>query len=307
MSKLPAFQFYPGDWRKDPGVQSLDYQCRGVWFEILCLMHESDNRGVLELAGRPMADDVLARLLGLDPVLLKQILTFLIEHGVASRDERTGALVSRRMVRDEKLRKIRAECGKKGGNPGLLNQISTTGVKQIPTPSSSSSASSSDSLAKSPAGAGQESDFSFGVGDLIDTLVSIDGSDPKQATGPALNSAAVALGHILEVAPNVTPDEIAIRAKRFKEHYRNASITPHALAKHWALCGTTNGNGGSAKTLVRTGPNEPDGWKAWLNHNLPDSIYSAGQKDEAHAWSDMPTDAQWHVVKQMQKGNNGRA
>ena len=32
--KIPAFQFYPADWRKDPGVQSLSYNDRGIWIEI---------------------------------------------------------------------------------------------------------------------------------------------------------------------------------------------------------------------------------------------------------------------------------
>lgn len=49
--KLPAFQFYPGDWRKDPGVQSLSFHDRGVWHEMLCLMHESEERGKLTLNG----------------------------------------------------------------------------------------------------------------------------------------------------------------------------------------------------------------------------------------------------------------
>lgn len=144
MSKLPAFQFYPGDWRKDTGVQSLDYQARGVWIEILCLMHESEQRGILTLNGRAMPDEALARLLGLDEILLKQILTTLVNHGVTSRDEHTGALMSRRMVRDENLRKIRQNAGKSGGNPVLLKQKPTTHLKQKSTPSSSSSSSSSD-------------------------------------------------------------------------------------------------------------------------------------------------------------------
>lgn len=141
--KLPAFQFYPGDWRKDPGVQSLDYQSRGVWLEILCLMHESERRGVLLLNGKAMPESALARLLGIEPNLLNQILTTLDNHGVTSREAETGALMSRRMVRDESLRKIRQTCGKKGGNPVLLNQIPTTGDNQISTPSSSSSSSPS--------------------------------------------------------------------------------------------------------------------------------------------------------------------
>jgi hypothetical protein len=147
--KLPSLQFYPGDWRKDVGIQSLTYHDRGVWFEILMLMHESEKRGVLILNGRAMSDEVLARVLGLDKQILTTTLTSLLECGVASRDDETGALINRRMVRDEKLRKVRAEAGKKGGNPVLLKQnqttwdkqILTTGDKPILTPSSSSSSS----------------------------------------------------------------------------------------------------------------------------------------------------------------------
>lgn len=43
--KMPAFQFYPADWRKDPGIQALDRHDRSVWFDMLCIMHESDERG----------------------------------------------------------------------------------------------------------------------------------------------------------------------------------------------------------------------------------------------------------------------
>ena len=73
--KLPSFQFYPGDWRKDPGVQSLGYFEQGVWWEIIGLMHESDRRGVLLLNGKAMPDEALARLLGLDNQILTTTLT----------------------------------------------------------------------------------------------------------------------------------------------------------------------------------------------------------------------------------------
>ena len=85
MSKLPAIQFYPGDWRKDPGVQALSFHDRGVWFEILLLMHESDERGKLILNGKPMPKEALGRLLGLDNQNLTNTLTKLLEYGVASK------------------------------------------------------------------------------------------------------------------------------------------------------------------------------------------------------------------------------
>ena len=142
--KLPAIQFYPADWRKDPAVQALNFHDRGVWFEILCLMHESSERGVLLLNGIPMPEDALARMLGLDKQILTTTLTTLLTYGAAKRRDTDGAIYSSRMVKDEKIIQIRREAGKKGGNPLLLNQNPTTGVNQNPTPSSSSSTSSSD-------------------------------------------------------------------------------------------------------------------------------------------------------------------
>lgn len=144
MSKLPAIQFYPGDWRKDPGVQALSFHDRGVWFEIILLMHESDERGKLLLNGKPMPEQALARLLGLDNQNLTNTLTTLLDFGVASRCEETGAIMCRRMLRDENLRNIRKEAGSKGGNPVLLKQKATTMLKQKRTPSSSTSLKMSD-------------------------------------------------------------------------------------------------------------------------------------------------------------------
>lgn len=115
--KLPAILWYPGDWRKDPGVQSLDYFDRGVWFEILMLMHEGEMRGKLTLNGTSMPDDALSQILGIEKAKLKQTLTKLVSYGVASIEQETGILVNRRMLRDEHLRKIRVECGSKGGRP----------------------------------------------------------------------------------------------------------------------------------------------------------------------------------------------
>ncbi len=145
--KLPAIQFYPGDWHKDQGVQALDLMQRGAWFELLLMMHDSEERGVLLINGQPMPEAVIARRLGLDNQTTNQILTTLLTYGVASRRESDGALYCRRMVKDEKLRQVRTAAGKKGGNPLLLNQTAnqsvTTGDKQILTPSFSSSLTSS--------------------------------------------------------------------------------------------------------------------------------------------------------------------
>ena len=149
MGKQPSFQFYPGDWKRDAGVQSLSFEERGVWFEMMLLMFESAERGKLVFGtGTPMPEDAVARSLGLDRQRYVQILRKLLDYGVASKEEETGIIYCRRMVRDAELSRKRAECGKLGGNPNLLNQNSSKreaksnqNGKQNPTPSSSSSIS----------------------------------------------------------------------------------------------------------------------------------------------------------------------
>lgn len=151
MSKLPALQFYPGDWHKDQGVQALSLEERGAWFELLLMMHDSDERGVLLVNGKPMPEQVMARRLGLLEQNAKQILSTLLDYGVASRRKGDGAIFSRRMVKDEKIRQIRTVAGSEGGKQRLLNQNAKQNPKQTPkqiakqnsTPSSSFTSSDS--------------------------------------------------------------------------------------------------------------------------------------------------------------------
>ena len=168
-NKLPAFQFYPADWRKDPSVQLLSYHDKGIWFEMLCLMHESPERGKLVMHnGEAIPEEGLARLLGLDNQTLNQSLTTLLAYGVAKQEPETKVIFNKRMVNDEKLRQIRKEAGKLGGNPQLkkkkVKQKTTTKVKQSPTPSSSSSSSSSASSSKGKCTLNEILDFCMEIG-----------------------------------------------------------------------------------------------------------------------------------------------
>lgn len=113
--KLPAFQFYPGDWRKDPGVQSLDYEARGIWHELLCFMHESEQRGRLVFSdGTPMKDAEIAQMLGISEAKWQANAKQLLSKRVANISE-DGIIYNRRMCREEAIRQSRREAGRKGG------------------------------------------------------------------------------------------------------------------------------------------------------------------------------------------------
>lgn len=119
-NKLPALQFYVGDWKKDNGVQSLSYEDRGIWFEMLCLMHESPVRGFLQLTDtQPMPLRALATLLGLSETKVDEVVSRLVDYGVCKKDAETGVLFNKRMVEDERIRQLRKASGSLGGNPKL--------------------------------------------------------------------------------------------------------------------------------------------------------------------------------------------
>jgi biotin operon repressor len=116
--KLPSFQFYPGDWMKDPGLRSVSLEARGLWIDMLCLLFESGRRGYLQHAtGKPVMDEQLARMTGGSSNQVSRLLRELEDSGVFSRTEH-GTIYSRRMLRDERKRRACSEAGKKGGgNP----------------------------------------------------------------------------------------------------------------------------------------------------------------------------------------------
>lgn len=47
MSALPSMQFYPGDWMKNKNLRRCTHEEKGVWIDVMCLMHDSEEYGVL--------------------------------------------------------------------------------------------------------------------------------------------------------------------------------------------------------------------------------------------------------------------
>lgn len=115
--KLPALLFYPGDWLKDPQLRRCAHEEKGVYIDMLCLMHECEERGVLATAGAAWSDEEVAQAIGGDHQRTLSCVASLVVKGVVSRNS-SGAIYSRRMVRDENKRQKCSEAGRRGGgNP----------------------------------------------------------------------------------------------------------------------------------------------------------------------------------------------
>jgi hypothetical protein len=56
MSTRPAFQFYPSDWHGNAKLQRCSLAARGAWMEILCILHDSDEYGVIRWPLCELAD-----------------------------------------------------------------------------------------------------------------------------------------------------------------------------------------------------------------------------------------------------------
>ena len=106
----PSFQFYPGDYLRDMRLRQCSVESRGVWMDMLCLMHQGLPYGHLRDESGDITIKSLARLVGLSPSQLGKCLCELEAHAVFSRDEH-GGIFSRRMTRDEEIRIARANGG----------------------------------------------------------------------------------------------------------------------------------------------------------------------------------------------------
>ncbi len=119
--KLAWFKFYPGDWTKDTRHLSLD--AKGAWFDLICAMWDSPQRG--SLADTP---DGYARRIGSSLASVRSIIDVLSDpaNPVCDRvnlpDGRIK-LTCRRMVREDKRSAQSQKYGRLGGNPSLIYRV----------------------------------------------------------------------------------------------------------------------------------------------------------------------------------------
>ena len=64
----PSFQFYPADWRNNAKLRRCSWGARGVWADVMCLLHDSDEYGILRW---PLKE--IAQAIGCPIALLKEL------------------------------------------------------------------------------------------------------------------------------------------------------------------------------------------------------------------------------------------
>jgi hypothetical protein len=129
--KLPWMKFFPADWRADPALRMCSLAARGLWMEMLSIMHEADPRGSLLINGNTISAKQLASLCGATLRETIALLTELEAAGVFSRAD-DGTIFSRRMKRDDEKAARDKTNGKAGGNPRLNAGVNPPDKAQRP-------------------------------------------------------------------------------------------------------------------------------------------------------------------------------
>jgi hypothetical protein len=159
----PSFQFYPGDWQANSNLRRCTHAEKGVWIDVMCLLHDSQEYGVLRWPLKEIAQAIGAPLAMLRAIVGKGVLKG------ADKGETCGACVyvprsgrrdgepvtliveqagplwySSRMVKDEYVRSVRGESARFQSEDG----DSSKGAPKPPFGDGSSSSSSSSSSKK---------------------------------------------------------------------------------------------------------------------------------------------------------------
>lgn len=115
----PWLKFYPTDWRADPRLRMCSLSARGLWIDLISFMHEGLPYGHLTIDGVVPTVENIASLVARPMGEVRKALAELEHMQVFSRSE-SGAIFSRRMVKDQEKAARDSENGKGGGNPILV-------------------------------------------------------------------------------------------------------------------------------------------------------------------------------------------
>lgn len=70
----PSFQFYPGDFQGNAKLKRCSHAERGIWLDVMCLMHDSEEYGVLRWPLEDIAQAVNCKINDLQSLIRKLVL-----------------------------------------------------------------------------------------------------------------------------------------------------------------------------------------------------------------------------------------
>jgi hypothetical protein len=112
--RQPWMKFFWQDWRSDPNLRASSLAARGLWADMIGIMHDATPYGHLLLNAKPLRLQELAAQVGRPLREVKTAYDELASNGVYSVNE-DGVVFSRRMVRSAERSAQNAANGSRGG------------------------------------------------------------------------------------------------------------------------------------------------------------------------------------------------
>lgn len=132
--RRPSFQFYPADWAGNSNLRRCSHAEKGIWVDVMCLMHDQEEYGVLRWPLKEIAQAVGCTPKALAGIVAKGVLKgsdlrldepFIYTPRSGRKDGEPVTLIpqqdgpiwySSRMVKDEYVRTVRGESSRFGAD-----------------------------------------------------------------------------------------------------------------------------------------------------------------------------------------------
>lgn len=72
--KRPSFQFYPADWQANSNLRRCSHEERGIWVDVLCLLHDQAEYGVVRWPLKEIAQAIGCTAAKLSGLVSKSVL-----------------------------------------------------------------------------------------------------------------------------------------------------------------------------------------------------------------------------------------
>jgi hypothetical protein len=286
--KLPFLQFYPSDYLVDTRILSLS--ARGAWVDILCVLHGSSTRGTITFPVRGWS-----RIMGVSEAEFESAIQEIdsMKVGNVIRCSNGDVTITCRRMLSESITREQTRLRVQNHRNKERNSKSNTPSNANVTGNKSevrSHKSEEEGGATAPPSEAAAPPPSFSL--------QADSGEPKTSKKKLKKSDAE---WITELVTSPAYRGIDVR----REHAK-ALVWAAANKKTMSRRRFLNWINKCEPTMTSLGHNaptstslpEPNGWRAWVNDNAPDSVYARGGAREGEQWSALDRTTQDWLTKQ---------
>lgn len=281
--KLPFLQFYPSDYLVDTRILTLS--ARGAWVDILCVLHGSSTRGTATFPVRGWS-----RIMGVSEAEFETAVEEIdaMKVGNVLRCSNGDVTITCRRMLNEAITREQTRLRVQNHRNKERNNERNASSNASVTPNKSEVRS--QKLEEEGENGAEAPPPDFALDDLS-----------KQTEKPQKQPKQTDEQWLAELATSSAYRGIDVRrehAKALVWAAANKKTMSRRRFVNWInKCEPTMGQQTPSGSISTSLP-EPNGWRAWINENAPDSVYARGGAREGEQWSALDRTTQDWLTKQ---------